>query len=91
MTPLRHDAKRQADLVLLEGGEEVDDAVDGLGGVGRVQGRQHQVAGLGRGKGGPDGLGVAHLADQDDVGVLAQHPAHGLDVVAWCRCRSRAG
>ncbi len=61
------------DLLLLMGREDVDDAVDGLGGVLRVQGREHQVTGLGRGEGDRDRLQVAHLADQDDVRVLAQH------------------
>ena len=35
--------------------------------------REHEVAGLGRGQRGRDRLEVAHLADEDDVGVLAQH------------------
>src|SRR5665648_609601 len=38
-----------ADLFLLVGREHVDDAVDRLGGVLRVQGREHEVTGLGRG------------------------------------------
>ena len=33
------------------------------------------MPGLGGGQGGADRLLVAHLADEDDVGVLAQHPA----------------
>ncbi len=60
-----------ADLVLLIGGEHVDDPVDGLGRVVGVQRGEHQVAGLGQGEGEGDRLEVAHLADQDDVGVLA--------------------
>ncbi len=39
-------------------------------GVGRVQRRHDEVAGLGGGERGLDRLGVTHLADQDDVGVL---------------------
>jgi len=35
------------------------------------------VAGLGGGQRRAHGLLVAHLADQDHVGVLAQHAAHG--------------
>ena len=42
------------------------------GGVLRVQRREHEVAGLGRGQRGRDRLEVAHLADEDHVGVLAQ-------------------
>ena len=55
------------------GGEDVDDPVDGLGGVLRVQGGEDQVAGLGGGQRHGDRLEVTHLADQDDVRVLAQH------------------
>ena len=42
------------------------------GGVLGVQGGEHEVAGLGRGQRGRDRLEVAHLADEDHVGVLAQ-------------------
>ena len=38
----------------------------------RVQRREHQVAGLGGGQRGGDRLEVAHLADEDHIGVLAQ-------------------
>ena len=38
----------------------------------RVQRGEHEVAGLGRGQRGRDRLEVAHLADEDHVGVLAQ-------------------
>jgi hypothetical protein len=61
-----------AHLMLLRGREDVDDAVHGLCRVLRVQGGEHKVAGLRRGQGGGDRLEVAHLADQDHVGVLAQ-------------------
>jgi len=44
-----------------------------LGRVERVQRREDEVAGLGRRQRGRDGLRVAHLADEDDIGVLAQH------------------
>ncbi len=37
-----------------------------------MQGGEHEVAGLGRRQGGRDRLPVAHLADQDHVGVLSQ-------------------
>ncbi len=45
----------------------VSDDVDG------VQGAQHEVPRLGGGQGRPHRLLVAHLADEDDVRVLAQH------------------
>ena len=65
------------DLLLLVGREHVDDAVDRLGRVLGVEGAEDEVAGLGRGERGRDGLEVADLADQDDVGVLAQHVLEG--------------
>ena len=60
------------DLLLLVRRKDVDDAVDRLRAVLRVKGREHQVACLGRGQGDLDGLQVAHLTDEDDVGILAQ-------------------
>ena len=58
------------------GREEVDDPVDRLGRVERVHGGEHEVAGLGGGERRAHGLLVAHLADQDHVGVLAQDAPH---------------
>ena len=70
--PLQGDRQLHADLRLLVGREHVDDAVDRLRGVLGVQRGEHEVAGLGRGQRGGDRLEVAHLADEDHVGVLAQ-------------------
>ena len=50
----------------------VEEAVQRGGGVGGVQRREHEVAGQRRLHRDPRGLDVADLADQDDVGVLAQ-------------------
>ena len=50
-----------------------------------MQRGQHEVAGLRGGERGADGLGVAHLADEDDVGVLAQ------DVLERARKAARVG
>ncbi len=74
-----HQGRRElhADLLLLVGREHVDDAVDGLRRVLGVQRGEHQVAGLGGGQRGRHRLGVAHLAHEDDVGVLAQHRLEG--------------
>ena len=69
---LQGDRELGAHLTLLLGREDVDDPVHGLRrGLG-VQGGEDEVAGLGRGQRGGDRLQVAHLADQDHVGVLAQ-------------------
>ncbi len=43
-----------------------------------VQRRQHEVPGEGRLDGDDAGLAVADLADEDDVGVLAQDRAQGV-------------
>ena len=63
----------RADLRLLVRREDVDDAGEGLHGGAGVQGREDEMAGLRDGERRLDGLAVAHLADQHDVGVLAQH------------------
>ena len=69
---LERDRELHANLVLLGGREHVDDAVDGLRRVLRVQRGEHEVAGLGGGQRGGDRLEVAHLAHEDHVRVLAQ-------------------
>ena len=74
--PLRDDGledagELDANLLLLVRREHRDDAVDRFRGIQRMQGREHQVSRLGRQERGLDGLIVAHLADQDDVWILA--------------------
>jgi hypothetical protein len=74
---LRDDALQRhreldAHLLLLGRRKDVDDAVDGLRRVLRVQRGEDEVAGLGRGQRRVDRLQVAHLADEDDVGILTQ-------------------
>ena len=88
---LQRAGDHRARLLLLMGREEVDDAVDRLGRVDGVQRREHEVAGLGRGQRGVDGLLVAHLADQDHVRVLAQHAAQRALEGRACPARPRAG
>src|SRR5207253_7398279 len=80
---LRDDAAQHAghdrpDLLLLALGKELDHPADGLGGVDRMQRREDEVARLGRLERGLRGLGVAELADQDRVRVLAERTAEGL-------------
>ncbi len=69
----------QADAhhVLLAGGEDANQPPHGLGGVGGVHRAKDQVAGLGCLEGDVDGLGVPHLPQEDDVGVLAQGRPQG--------------
>ena len=54
------------------GREDVHDPVDRLGGRVGVQGGKGQMAGLRDLEAGFDGLKIAHLADQHDVGILSQ-------------------
>jgi hypothetical protein len=75
---LEHAGELQADLLLLVRREDGDDAVDRLGRVERVQRREHEVAGLGGEQRRLDRLEVAHFADEDDVGILAQRAAQRL-------------
>ena len=76
--PLERGGELHPDLSLLGGREDVDDAVDRARRALRVQGREHEVTGLGRGQRGRDRLEVAHLADEDHVGVLAERAAQRL-------------
>ena len=80
--PRQHRGELRADLRVRVGGERVDDAVDGLRGVVGVQRREHEVAGLGGGERRGDRRAVAHLADDDHVGIGAQKAAQRLGVVA---------
>ena len=73
----RHGQLR-ADLLLLAGGKDVDDAVDRALGAGGVQRGEDDVAGFGRRDRRLDRLQVAHFADQDHVRVLPQGAANGL-------------
>ena len=87
----QHAGEDRADLLLLDLGEELDQAADGLGRVDRVHRREDEVPGLGRLQRGLRGLGVAELADQDHVRVLAQRAAQRLARTTRCRARPRAG
>ena len=69
-------------LALLLRREDVDDPVDRPGRAARVQRREDEVARLGRGQRGRDRLEVAHLAEEDHVGVLAEAGAKGLGEAA---------
>ena len=79
---LQRSGQTEARLALLSRREEVDDPVDRLHTVNRVQRGEDQVAGLGCAQGGLDGLDVAHLADKNHVRVLSQGRA---------KCHEEAG
>ena len=70
--------ENRTDLLLLRRREELDHAPERLGRVERVQRGEDEMARLRRLQRGVRGLGVAQLADQDDVRVLAQHTAKCL-------------
>src|SRR5258707_8963513 len=63
------------DLCLLRGREDVDDAMNRAGHVAGVQSREDEMAGFRGGQSDRNGLQVAHLADQDHIGILAQGSA----------------
>ena len=67
----QHQSELAANLGLLVGGIRVDDAVDGLCGLLVCRVENTRWPGLGGGDRRGHGLEVAHLADHDDVGVLA--------------------
>ncbi len=65
-------ADHDSDLVALIGGEDVEDAIEGSGGVSGVEGAEDEVTGFGGGDGELNGFEVAHFTDHDDVGVFAK-------------------
>ena len=77
---LEHHRELDPHLLLLVAGEDVDDAVDRLGGPDGVQGREDELPGLGSGQRRLDGLEIPHLAQQNDVRRLPQRRAQGLGV-----------
>ena len=85
--PLRDDRLQRrghqvADLLVLVRREERDDAADGLGRVDGVHGAEHQVARVGGRQRDLHRLGVADLADEDHVRILAQDVPQRLGVAA---------
>ena len=62
--------EHHAHLVLLVGGEGVDDAVDRLGRVVGVQRAEDEHAHRGAAEGELDGLELAHFTEEQDVGVV---------------------
>ena len=65
------------DLALGAAFEDADDAFQGVGDVGGMHGGEDEVAGFSGGEGGLDGFVIAHFADEDDVGVLAEDVDEG--------------
>ena len=80
-----------ADLCLLGRRKGVDDAVDGFRRAGGVQGAEDQVPGLCGRQRELNRFEIAHFADEDDIGILAER---GL-AAHWRRTayerRARAG
>ena len=74
----QHAGEDRADDLLLLGREELDDAPARLGRVDGVERREDEVARLGGLQGDLGRLGVAELADEDDVRVLAQRAPQPL-------------
>ena len=64
--------KLYAYLILLPSGESVDDAVDGLGRIVRMERGKHEMSGLGRSHRSGNGLRRAHFADHDDIDIFSE-------------------
>ena len=93
---LSHDAlerfrERIADLVLLVGREDVDDAVDGFCRAWRVQRSEHEMAGGCRRQCQFDRFEVAHFTDENDVGIFTQAPRAARTQTISYACRLRDG
>ena len=88
---LEHERQLRPDLPLLVRREDVDDAVDRLRRRVGVQRRERQVPGLGDAQRRLDRLEVAHLADEDDVGVFAEGGAQRVREAEGVGCAPRAG
>src|SRR5438552_10159044 len=75
-----------AEVLLLPWIEHPNEAVDGLASIHRVQGAQHEVAGLGRLQAKLGRLAVADFADEDDLRRLTERSAkavgEGVEVAA---------
>ena len=67
--------ERRADLHLLAGGENLDDAVHRLGGACRVECSEDEMARRGRLDGKRNRFQIAQFADEDDVRIFTESPA----------------
>ena len=91
MTPLQRLGQHHANLRLPIGRELIDDAVDRRRGGRRMQRAEYQMARLGGFDRDRDRLEIAHLADEDDVGIFAQGGAQRVFERARCASAPRAG
>ena len=80
--PLQRERQLGPDLLLLVGREDVDDPVDGLGGIAGMQGGQHQMAGLSGAHRDADGIHVPHFTDKNHVGIFAQRRPQSIGEAA---------
>ncbi len=82
-----------ADLGLLSGRKNVNDAVNSLGSAGGVQCSKDQMACLSSRDGQLDGLQIAHFTDQNKVRILTECAAQrvGEGMVPGGRPSCRAG
>lgn len=67
-----HAGQLRDDLRLLVRGENIDQAVDRLRCVGRMEGGKNKVARLGSRESDANGIEVAQFGDDDDIRILAQ-------------------
>ena len=79
-----------ANLLLFFRLKHTQNTIDRLAGIDRVQGAQHQVAGFRGAQGDLHRVAVAHFADQNDLGRLAQGGAQAVGKSCRNRCPVRA-
>jgi hypothetical protein len=80
MTSTAGTRERGAHLPLLLRGEQVEEPIDRLGGVDRVHRGDDQMPGFRRLDGGQGRLGVADLADEHDIWILADDVAERVRI-----------
>ncbi len=73
--PLQHTRQLNAYLRLLGWREHIHDALDGLHGVTRVQGRKHQMTRFRRSDSRTERFKFSHFSDENDVRVLSKRHA----------------
>ena len=78
--PAQRVGQPHADLFLLLRLKHAQNAVDGFTGIDRVQGAEDQMAGFRGAQGDFHRVAIAHFADENDLGRLAQRGAQAVDV-----------
>ena len=84
-------ARADAELLFFAEREQAEDTIDGLAGVDRVKRAEHQVARFRRHERDFHRGAIAHFADENDLGRLAQGGAQAVGIIVEIVTRVRAG